>query len=100
MTSSRVSSPEELVTHHISDLIDGIPQDLLAQAAFHCKAHARALQYYESFVRSSRGGALNPAAKKSAVYNDAEVSFLQVQMAVLFSLFDGFCEQLQSCLQP
>lgn len=81
MASSRVSSPEdaEQVTRHISDLVDGIPLDLLAQAAFHCGAHARALQYYESYVRTERGGALNPAARRSATYDDAEVTFLQVQ---------------------
>lgn len=80
MASSRVSSPEdaEAATKHISDLVDGIPLDLLAQAASQCGAHARALQYYESYVRTKRGGALNPAAKKSATYDDAEVTFLQV----------------------
>ena len=80
MASSRVSSPEdaEAATKHISDLVDGIPLDLLAQAASQCGAHARALQYYESYVRTKRGGALNPAAKKSATYDEAEVTFLQV----------------------
>ena len=82
MASSRVSSPEdaEAATRHISDLVDGIPLDLLAHAAFRCGAHARALQYYESYVRTKRGGALNPAAKKSATYDDAEVTFLQVSL--------------------
>lgn len=85
MTSSRAgsyttSSPKEAEqqTRHITDLIEGIPQDLLAQAAFRCRAHARALQYYESFVREQEKGALNPAAHWSASYTDDEVTFLQV----------------------
>ena len=80
MASSSVSSPEdaEKLTQHISELVDSIPLDLLAQAAFQCGAHARALQYFESYVRTKRDGGLNPAARISATYDDAEVTFLQV----------------------
>ena len=42
-----------------------------------CGAHARSLQYFETHVRSVHGGALNPAAYRSATYDDAEVSYLQ-----------------------
>lgn len=75
-----MSSPAEAEekTRHISDLVDGIPLDLLAQSASHCGAHARALQYYESFVRSKEGGGLNPSARRNASYTDEEVTFLQV----------------------
>lgn len=50
---------------------------MLAQAAYRCNAHARALQYYEGHVRKTEGGAYNPSAYKSATYTDEEVTFLQ-----------------------
>lgn len=73
-------TPEEMEahTHAVMELIDSIPLDLLAQAAFKCGAHARALQYYESYVRAKGGGALNPAARNSVTYADDDVDFLQV----------------------
>ena len=46
--------------------------------ALQCGAHARSLQYFETHVRAVHGGALNPAAYRSATYDDAEVSYLQV----------------------
>ena len=53
-------------------------QDLLAQAAADCGANARALMHFETHVRAAHGGGWNPAALKSTVYRDDEVSFLQV----------------------
>ena len=54
-------------------------QDLLAQAAADCGAHARALMHYEAHVRAAHGGGFNPAALRSVVYKDDEVSFLQAR---------------------
>jgi hypothetical protein len=55
------------------------PQDLLAQAAADCGAHARALLYFEAHVRAAHGGGYNPAAHKSTVYSDDDVSYLQAR---------------------
>ena len=74
-------SPEDLATRPVVELINSIPLDLLAQAAVQCGAHARALQYYEVYVREKQGGGLNPAARRSATYTDEEVTFLQVSAA-------------------
>ena len=73
------SAEAELHTRHITDLISSIPMDLLAQAAFHCGAHARALQYFETCVRTKEKGGLNPAAHYSATYRDDDVTFLQAR---------------------
>jgi hypothetical protein len=100
---TRVSSPAEAEekTRHISDLVDGIPLNLLAQAAFQCGAHARALQYYESFVRGKEGGALNPSARRNASYTDEEVTFLQVLPSPHLSSPPPIAENLRlvCCLQ-
>lgn len=63
---------------HVHQLLASIPQDLLAQAAARCGAHARALLHYETHLRSKEGGGLNPVAHKNIYYSDDEVSFLQV----------------------
>ncbi|KAL0029509.1 hypothetical protein WJX79_000191 [Trebouxia sp. C0005] len=62
---------------HVHQLLASIPQDLLAQAAARCGAHARALLHYETHLRSKEGGGLNPVAHKNIYYSDDEVSFLQ-----------------------
>ncbi len=62
-------------------LLESIPQDVVAKAAQQCGAHARALLYYETYVRALRGGARNPAAHKSAQFADEEVTFLQVMLS-------------------
>ena len=62
----------------VHQLLASIPQDLLAQAAAQCGAHARALLHYETHLRSKEGGGLNPVAHKNIYYSDDEVSFLQV----------------------
>lgn len=61
----------------VQHLLASIPQDLLAQAAAQCGAHARALLHYEAHLRS-KGIALNPVAHKNVYASDKEVSFLQV----------------------
>lgn len=65
----------------VAHLLDIIPRDLCAHAAFHCGAHARALQYYESFVRATQRGAANQAARRGLPdpYTDEQVTFLQVR---------------------
>ena len=60
------------------------PQDLLAQAAADCGAHARALLYFEAHVRAAHGGGYNPAAHKSTVYSDDDVSYLQARRHHIF----------------
>ena len=69
----------------VHQLLSSIPQDLLAQAAAQCGAHARALLHYETHLRSKEGGGLNPVAHKNIYYSDDEVSFLQVQCCTLLS---------------
>ncbi len=61
----------------LAQLLSAIPQDVLANAALGVGANARALMYYESYVREKQGGALNPAALTSVHYSDQHVSFLQ-----------------------
>lgn len=68
----------EYHAEHIQQLLQMTPLDLLARAAAKCGAHARALQYFESHVRTLRKGGRNPAAQTSATYTDEDVSFLQV----------------------
>lgn len=65
--------------HRVQQLLASIPQDLLAQAAAQCGAHARALLHYEAHLRS-KGVALNPVALKNVYASDMEVSFLQVSL--------------------
>lgn len=69
----------DLVAH----LLEIIPRDLCAHAAFHCGAHARALQYYETFVRAKQRGGANQAARRGLPdpYTDEQVTFLQVRSA-------------------
>ena len=58
----------------VSDFLSRIRMQDLALSASRCGAHARALQYYESHLRSTQGGALNPSAHKSDVtYRSSQV---------------------------
>jgi hypothetical protein len=63
----------------VAMLLESIPVELLARAAFQCGAHARALLYFETHVRAKEKGALNPVALSSATYSDDDVSFFQVR---------------------
>ncbi|KAK9914842.1 hypothetical protein WJX75_001188 [Coccomyxa subellipsoidea] len=71
------SAELSLPSKRVALLLDSIPVELLARAAFQCGAHARALLYFETHVRAKDNGALNPAALRSASYSDEEVSFFQ-----------------------
>lgn len=77
-TAGGAQSEDSLPGKRVSTLLEGIPVELLARAAFQCGAHARALLYFETHVRAKERGALNPAALSSASYSDEDVSFFQV----------------------
>ncbi len=79
-TSSRSQTPTprlDATTKRLEELLGSIPLDLLAQAAAHCGAHARALQYYEGFARAAYKGGLNPSAGSAVTYDSEAVTFLQ-----------------------
>ncbi|KAI5062158.1 hypothetical protein GOP47_0022697, partial [Adiantum capillus-veneris] len=60
---------------HVSQLLEAIPKTALAAASFRCQAYARALLYFEAHIRN-KSGALNPAAERSGIFEDEDVSFL------------------------
>lgn len=61
-------------------LLAGISSEALAQTAYRCGAHARALQYFETHLRSrGKRTGRNPAAYQVDIFDDVEVSFLQVR---------------------
>ena len=82
-TSSRSQTPSpklDATTKRLEELLGSIPLDLLAQAAAHCGAHARALQYYEGFARAAYKGGLNPSAASAVTYDSEAVTFLQASL--------------------
>lgn len=79
VSSFKLSSPNPQNLDGVQIAGSGSAQDLLAQAAADCGAHARALLYFETHVRNMNGGGYNPAAHRNAVYKDEEVTFLQVR---------------------
>ncbi|BDA43155.1 Serine/threonine-protein kinase ATR at C-terminar half [Coccomyxa sp. Obi] len=74
---SGISAEASLPSKRVALLLESIQVELQARAAFQCGAHARALLYFETHVRTKENGALNPAALRSASYNDEDVSFFQ-----------------------
>lgn len=80
--AGRTEPPEAVLPAHVvpvAAMLEGIPKQALSEAAFRCGAHARALQYFETYVRGVRGGGLNPAAaptRAEVSYTDEQVSFL------------------------
>ncbi|KAK7280606.1 hypothetical protein RJT34_25671 [Clitoria ternatea] len=60
---------------YVSELLSAIPKVTLARASFRCQAYARSLMYFESYVRE-KSGAFNPAAEKSGIFEDQDVSHL------------------------
>lgn len=62
----------------VQNMLHVIPKDLLAGAASRCGAHARALLYYETHMRSEHGGGINiaSASSRNGTFLDHEVSFL------------------------
>ncbi|KAF5745781.1 serine/threonine-protein kinase ATR isoform X1 [Tripterygium wilfordii] len=60
---------------YVSELLTAIPKLSLARASFRCQAYARSLMYFESHVRS-KSGSFNPAAERSGIFEDEDVSYL------------------------
>ncbi|KAE8671371.1 Serine/threonine-protein kinase ATR [Hibiscus syriacus] len=60
---------------YVSELLSAIPKVTLARASFRCQAYARSLMYFESFVRG-RSGSFNPAAERSGIFEDEDISYL------------------------
>lgn len=60
---------------YVSELLAAIPKVTLAKASFRCQAYARSLLYFESHVRD-KSGSFNPAAERSGIFEDEDVSFL------------------------
>uniref|UniRef100_A0A1D1YBN2 Serine/threonine-protein kinase ATR n=1 Tax=Anthurium amnicola TaxID=1678845 RepID=A0A1D1YBN2_9ARAE len=60
---------------NVSELLFAIPRVTLARASFRCQAYARALLYFESYVRE-RSGSFNPAAEQGGIFADEDISFL------------------------
>ncbi|KAJ6365384.1 hypothetical protein OIU76_030204 [Salix suchowensis] len=60
---------------YVSELLTAIPKLTLARASFRCQAYARSLMYFESHVRG-KSGAFNPAAERSGIFEDEDVSYL------------------------
>ncbi|XP_048234616.1 serine/threonine-protein kinase ATR isoform X1 [Ricinus communis] len=60
---------------YVSELLIVIPKLTLARASYRCQAYARSLMYFESHVRE-KSGSFNPAAERSGMFEDDDVSFL------------------------
>ncbi|KAL5561258.1 hypothetical protein UlMin_031005 [Ulmus minor] len=60
---------------YVSELLSAIPKVTLSRASFRCQAHARSLMYFESYVRE-KSGSFNPAAERSGIFEDEDVSYL------------------------
>eukprot|EP00268_Persea_americana_P017105 TRINITY_DN18193_c1_g4_i3.p1 TRINITY_DN18193_c1_g4~~TRINITY_DN18193_c1_g4_i3.p1 ORF type:complete len:2006 (-),score=399.65 TRINITY_DN18193_c1_g4_i3:799-6675(-) len=79
--SKQASKPKFQADHllvqcnNVSELLDAIPKVTLARASFHCQAYARSLLYFESYVQN-KSGSFNPAAERSGVFADEDISFL------------------------
>ena len=60
---------------YVSELLSAIPKVTLAKASLRCQAYARSLMYFESSVRG-KSGSFNPAAERSGIFEDEDVSHL------------------------
>ncbi|PON40311.1 Coatomer beta subunit [Trema orientale] len=60
---------------YVSELLSAIPKVTLARASLRCQAYARSLMYFESYVRG-KSGSFNPAAERSGIFEDEDVSYL------------------------
>ncbi|OWM80452.1 serine/threonine-protein kinase ATR isoform X2 [Punica granatum] len=80
-----LSDQEQLLIQckNVSELLAAIPKVTLAKSSFRCQAYARALMYFESYVRD-KSGSFNPAAEISGVFEDDDVSYLME----IYSYFD------------
>ncbi|XP_065865824.1 serine/threonine-protein kinase ATR isoform X2 [Euphorbia lathyris] len=60
---------------YVSELLNAVPKPTLARASYSCQAYARSLMYFESHVREN-SGSFNPAADRSGIFEDKDVSYL------------------------
>lgn len=60
---------------YVSELLSAIPKVTLARASFRCQAYARSLMYFESYVQG-KSGSFNPAAERSGLFDDEDISYL------------------------
>ncbi|KAL7226369.1 hypothetical protein ACSBR1_021471 [Camellia fascicularis] len=75
-TNSSTDSDQFLMQcKYVSELLAAIPKVTLARASFRCQAYARSFLYFESYVRE-KSGSFNPAAERSGIFEDEDVSFL------------------------
>ncbi|XP_059653895.1 serine/threonine-protein kinase ATR [Cornus florida] len=75
-TNSSMDSEQLLLQcKYVSELLTAIPKVTLARASFRCQAYARSLLYFESRVLE-KSGSFNPAAERSGIFEDEDVSFL------------------------
>ncbi|XP_057427688.1 serine/threonine-protein kinase ATR isoform X2 [Lotus japonicus] len=76
-SSNSMTDQDQLLVQckYVSELLYAIPKVTLASASFRCQAYARSFMYFESYVRG-KSGAFNPAAEKSAIFEDEDVSHL------------------------
>lgn len=76
---SAVSSTDQdqllIQCKYVAELLTAIPKLTLAKASFRCQAYARSLMYFESHVRA-KSGSFNPAAQRSGIFEDEDVSYL------------------------
>ncbi|CAK7329438.1 unnamed protein product [Dovyalis caffra] len=76
-SSISVTDQDQLLVQckYVSELLTAIPKLTLARASFRCQAYARSLMYFESHVRG-KSGSFNPAAERSGIFVDGDVSYL------------------------
>ncbi|KAK7270160.1 hypothetical protein RIF29_23104 [Crotalaria pallida] len=76
-SSNSLTDQEQLLVQckYVSELLSAVPKVTLARASFRCQAYARSLMYFESYVRG-KSGAFNPAAERSGVFEEEDVSHL------------------------
>uniref|UniRef100_A0A0R0I0C7 Serine/threonine-protein kinase ATR n=1 Tax=Glycine max TaxID=3847 RepID=A0A0R0I0C7_SOYBN len=77
LSSNSLTDQDQLLVQckYVSELLCAIPKVTLARASFRCQAFARSLMYFESYVRE-KSGAFNPAAERSGIFEDQDVSHL------------------------
>ncbi|XP_058002257.1 serine/threonine-protein kinase ATR isoform X1 [Hevea brasiliensis] len=76
-SSTSLTDQDQLLTQckYVSELLTAIPKLTLARASHRCQAYARSLMYFESHVRE-KSGSFNPAAERSGIFEDEDVSYL------------------------
>ncbi|XP_007041728.2 PREDICTED: serine/threonine-protein kinase ATR isoform X1 [Theobroma cacao] len=76
-SSALSASQDQLLVQckYVSELLSAIPKVTLARASFRCQAYARSLMYFESYVRG-KSGSFNPAAERSGIFEDEDISYL------------------------